>query len=249
MSGHERRNRAFWDADAHDYQAVHGELLAAHPKAWGVWRIPESELAVLGDVVGADVLEFGCGAAQWSLALAHDGARMVGLDQSRAQLAHARALMREAGVEFPLLCASGESVPLASESFDVVFCDHGAMSFCDPERTVPEAARLLRAGGTFAFCVTHPLVYLTWDRKHEKQSKRLYMDYADLGCVDLGDGTVDWVTPPGRWIELFRTNGFEVETLLELSPPPDATTTYDEFIPTAWAQRWPGEQIWRARRR
>jgi SAM-dependent methyltransferase len=145
--------------------------------------------------------------------------------------------------------ADGERPPFAARSFDVVFCDHGAMSFCDPERTVPEAARLLRAGGTFAFCVTHPLVYLTWDRKHEKQSKRLHMDYTELGCVDLGDGTVDWVTPPGRWIDLLRANDFEVEALLELSPPPDATTTYDEFIPTAWAQRWPGEQIWRARRR
>jgi hypothetical protein len=29
----------------------------------------------------------------------------------------------------------------------IVFCDHGAMNFADPYRTVPEVARLLRPGG------------------------------------------------------------------------------------------------------
>ena len=33
-------------------------------------QIPEAELRVLGDVAGKDVLELGCGAAQWSIALA-----------------------------------------------------------------------------------------------------------------------------------------------------------------------------------
>ena len=38
--------------------------------AWGTSQIPESELRILGDVAGKDILEFGCGAAQWSIALA-----------------------------------------------------------------------------------------------------------------------------------------------------------------------------------
>ena len=100
---------------------------------------------------GKDVLEFGCGAAQWSIALAKRGARPVGLDLSDRQLEHARRLMAEAGVDFPLVHASAESVPLPDASFDIVFCDHGAMTFADPYRTVPEAARLLRPGGLFAF--------------------------------------------------------------------------------------------------
>ena len=45
VSNHERRNRAFWDADADDYQAAHAvELAPARAKAWGAWRIPEAEL-------------------------------------------------------------------------------------------------------------------------------------------------------------------------------------------------------------
>jgi hypothetical protein len=58
------------------------------------------------------------------------------------------------GVELPLVHASAQSVPLSDASFDIVFCDHGGMSFADPYRTVPEVARLLRRGGLFAFSHT-----------------------------------------------------------------------------------------------
>jgi len=121
VSNHERRNRAFWDADADDYQAAHAvELAPARAKAWGAWRIPEAELRVLGEVHNRDVLEFGCGGAQWSIALAREGARPVGLDQSRAQLQHARRFQHEAAIVFPLVCASGEAVPLHDATFDIV---------------------------------------------------------------------------------------------------------------------------------
>ena len=119
--------------------------------SWGLWRIPEAELHILGEVAGKDILELGCGAARWSIALAQRGARPVGLDLSSRQLQHARQLMQGAGVDFPLIEANAEDVPLPDTSFDIVFCDWGAMTFCDPYWTVPEAARLLRPDGLFAF--------------------------------------------------------------------------------------------------
>jgi 2-polyprenyl-3-methyl-5-hydroxy-6-metoxy-1,4-benzoquinol methylase len=103
LSEHARRNRAAWNADADDYQARHGRQLATVGRAWGTWNLPESELQVLGDVVGRDVLELGCGAAQGSIDLARAGARPVGLDLSEGQLGHARQLILEAGVEVPLV--------------------------------------------------------------------------------------------------------------------------------------------------
>jgi SAM-dependent methyltransferase len=240
---HQRRNRAFWDADADAYQSVHGDLLAASPKAWGVWRIPEDELGVLGDTVGLDVLEYGCGAAQWSIALARDGARVVGLDQSRAQLGHARVLMDRSAVTFPLVCASAEDVPIASGSFDVVFCDHGAMSFCEPDRTVREVARLLRPGGRFAFAHTTPWVYLTWNAKRDRASRRLREPYFGIRVFDSGTGTVDFELPYGDWIRVFRANGLVIDDLVELRAPKGATTTYG-WDPR-WSRRWPAEQIWK----
>jgi SAM-dependent methyltransferase len=245
VSSHVRHNRAFWDADADDYQQMHGDELAHAPSAWGAFRVPESELQVLGDVAQRDVLELGCGAAQWSIALAARGARVVGLDVSQGQLAHAR----RAAPALALVQASGEQLPFADMSFDIVFCDHGAMSFCDPEISTAECARLLRPGGLLAFCCTHPMLYLTWDDAREEQTRKLQIDYAQLGRMALEEGTIDWVLPPSAWIRVLRANGFEVEDLVELCAAGDATTTFVDFAPPKWARRWPAEWIWKARRR
>ena len=207
-----------------------------------MWRIADDDLGVVGDTDGLDVLEYGCGGAQWSIALARDGARPVGLDQSRAQLRHARRGMRAAGVNFPLVCASGARVPLARAAFDLVFCDHGAMSFCDPEATVPEVVRLLRPGGRLAFCHTTPWLYLTWDDDRERASRRLRHPYFGIRVFDAAEGTVDFQLPTGTWIRLFRRHGLVVDDLVELRAPKGATSTFD-WDPK-WARRWPAEQIW-----
>lgn len=245
MSEHVRHNREFWDRDADAYQAEHGGALAHAPKAWGAYRIPESQLQVLGELRDRDVLELGCGAAQWSIALARDGARVFGLDVSGAQLKHARA----ADARLPLVAANGEDLPFPAASFDVVFCDHGALSFCEPDVIVAECARVLRTGGLLAFCATHPLLYLTWDEEAQRQTRKLQIEYRELGKMHPEEGTIDWALPPSAWITVLRRHGFDVEDCIELCAPPDAHTTYAEFAPPRWARRWPAEWIWKARRR
>ncbi len=242
---HVRHNRRFWDADADAYQEVHGGDLAARPLAWGAYRVPESELQVLGEAAGKNVLELGCGAAQWSSALAANDARAVGLDVSREQLKHAR----KSSPELPIVLADAERLPFANASFDIVFCDHGAMSFCDPARTLPEVARVIRSGGTFAFCGATPFPYLMWDPVKEKSTRRLHRTYDDLGRQDFGEGTIDWVFGPGEWVRMLRSHGFEIEDLVELRPDVDSTTTYGEFAPPKLARRWPAEWVWKTRRR
>src|SRR5205823_3428438 len=171
------------------YEQQHAAALAADDAmAWGLWRIPEATLHVLGDITGKDILELGCGAARWSIALAQRGARPVGLDLSPRQLSHARRLMAAAGVTFPLLEASAEAVPLADASFDIVFCDWGAMTFCDPARTVPEAARLLRPGGLFAFATGTPIQFLCKDVAADRLQRHLVNDYFGMTHLDGGDG-------------------------------------------------------------
>ena len=244
----ERRNRDFWDADADDYQAAHAtDLGPERARAWGAFRVPESELGLLGDVAGLDVLEYGCGAAQWSIELALDGARVVGLDQSRAQLRHARRLQAERDVAFPLVTANAVAPPFAAESFDVVFSDHGAMSFCEPAVTVPEVARLLRPGGRLVFCKATALLFLTYDWKRDRQGRKLQADYFGMRVFDSGEGTVDYQISYGEWLRLFAAHGLVVEDLVELRPAADATSTYD-LVPLEWARRWPAEEAWVLRR-
>lgn len=243
-----RRNRAWWNDCADGYQKAHDGQLSGKPLAWGVWALPEEEVEALGDVAGRDVLEFGCGAAQWSIALARQGARPVGLDLSERQLSHARRLAARAGVRVALVHANAEHTPFVDASFDIVFCDHGAVTYARPERTVAEAARILRPGGRFVFNIASPFIYLCWDEKTDRPVERMTRDYFDLGAMQDEEYT-SYQLPYGEWLRLFRKHSFVVEDLIEPRPPAQAKTTYKDFAGLDWARRWPAENLWKLRKR
>src|SRR5437868_14728174 len=74
LSEHSRKNRAMWEGSSDSYEQRHALALSGEKAmAWGMWRIPEEELHVLGEVAGKGILELGCGAARWVIALAQCG--------------------------------------------------------------------------------------------------------------------------------------------------------------------------------
>ena len=241
------KNRGFWDELSAEYQAAHGAELTARALAWGVWRIPESEVRALGELRGRRILELGCGGAQWTTALRQQGMDVVGLDVSSQQLDAAGRNLAAAGVSAPLVQASAEDLPFTDGAFDVVFCDHGAMSFAAPERAVPEVSRVLRDDGVFAFCMSTPLRDICAHPVTGAFTGTLDMDYFFLGPFD--DGVcVSAQLPYGAWIRLFRQHSLIVDDLIELQAPPDARTTYHDYVSAEWASRWPAEHIWKTRR-
>jgi SAM-dependent methyltransferase len=242
------RNREHWDRQSDKYQERHGPQLNVDDLVWGTWSIPESEVGALGEIEGKDVLELGCGAARWSVELAKRGARPVGLDNSSRQLEHARRLLDEAGLDFPLVHASAEEIPLPDASFDLASSSHGALSWADPHQVVPEVARVLRPGGMLAFNVSSPLLDICYDEQADKIDTRLHRSYFELGTAAEGDGAATYELNDGDWIRLLRLSGFAIEALIELRPPEGATTTYTDYIPYDWARNWAGEHLWRARK-
>ena len=154
---HALRNRELWTKANAEYTDANATASWGQDEiTWGMFKVPESEVGVLGDVSGLDVLDLGCGIAYFSAWLARRGARVVALDVTPAQLETARRMQAETGLSFPLVEASAEAVPLADASFDLVLSEYGASIWCDPAAWVPEAARLLRSGGRLIFLRNRP---------------------------------------------------------------------------------------------
>jgi SAM-dependent methyltransferase len=238
----ERLNRRYWETTSAEYQAEHAAELEAAPMAWGTWRIAEETVGALGDLGDLDVLELGCGGGQWSVALGARGIRVTGLDLSSGQLAYATRLAAHHDVDVPFVHASAEAIPFAAGSFDVVFCDHGAMTFAAPERSVPEVARILRRGGRLVFCNSTQLRAICLDDDWQITTT---LHRPAFGTRRLTDGeSVDFVLSHGEWIKLFRASGLVVDDLVELRPPEGAATTYPWFASYEWASQWPAEEIW-----
>ena len=244
-----RQNRGSWDRDADEYQDRHrASLSGGRAFAWGIWRIPEDDIGALGEVRDKDVLELGCGGAQWSVALAQRGARAVGFDNSAQQLRHATRNVRAGEANVALVQAAAEHVPFADESFDIVLSDYGGTLYADPYQTIPECARVLRPGGRLVFTNTSPFLDLFWDDNDEivKAPQRPYFGMHRFEWPN--EDTVEFNLPYGEWIRLFRSNGFIVEDLIEIKPPKNAPTTF-EGRPLWWASKWPAEILWRLSKR
>ena len=249
LTEHARRNRAVWDAASPDWVEPGRRNWATDEPRWGIWHVPESELGALPDVSGRDVIELGCGTAYWSAWLSRRGARVVAIDNSEKQLETARLLQREFSLEFPLIHASAEAVPLPDESFDVAISEYGASIWCDPYLWIPEMARLLRPGGSVIFLANGNLAMLCSPEDGGPVTDRLVRDYFDMHRFEWpDDDSVDFHLPYGAWIRLFSANGLVVEDLIEVRAPEGAAPNRFGLVSPEWARRWPCEEIWKARK-
>jgi SAM-dependent methyltransferase len=242
-------NRAYWTDQAPAYVAPARRNWAAGEISWGIWGVPESEVRVLPDVAGLDTIELGCGTAYVSAWLARRGARPVGVDITPAQLATAREMQLDHGLEFPLLEANAEAVPLPDASFDLAISEYGAAIWCDPYRWIPEAARLLRPGGWLVFLGNTPLLMCTTpDETDGAAGDRLVRDHFGMHRLEWpGEPGVEFHLGHGDMIRLLRASGFDIVDLVEIRAPEGATPSCP-YVTPEWARRWPSEEIWVARK-
>jgi SAM-dependent methyltransferase len=244
------RNRASWTRTNAEYTdgRARGDWEQAEI-TWGGCSAREADVQVLPDVRGKDVVELGCGTGYFGAWLKRRGARrVVGVDVTPAQLETARRLNEETGLGVEYVEANAEATGLPGESFDLALSEYGASIWCDPYRWIPEAARLLRPGGELVF-LRHATLAILCAARDESQSETLQRPQRGLHRLDWpDDGTTEFHLGHGDWVRLLRANGFELLDLVELyadEQTPDST--YYAFS-REWAERWPWEEIWRARR-
>ena len=151
-------NRAWWDAEAGAYQALHGDFLGDADFVWCPEGLRESEVRLLGEVSGRGILEVGCGAGQCGRWLRTQGAHAVGVDLSLAQLRHSRVLDERSGTPLPVVAGDALALPFPDATFDLACSAYGAVPFvADSAALMREVARVLRPGGRWVFATTHPL--------------------------------------------------------------------------------------------
>jgi SAM-dependent methyltransferase len=255
LPDHVIRNRAHWDKLASDFVASGERLWRVAPgeEHWGIFQIPEADLHLLpNDLTGLDAIELGCGTAYVSAWLARRGARVVGIDNSSKQLQTARRLQAEHGLDFPLLFGNAEAVPYPDGAFDFAISEYGAALWADPYAWIPEVSRLLRPGGGLVFLTNSVLAYLAMpdieaNGPADERLKRPQFGMYRITWPDDKNDSVEFHLAHGDWIRLLRSSGFEIENLLEVQVPKDATTSYP-WISAEWAHRWPCEEVWKARK-
>jgi SAM-dependent methyltransferase len=245
--GHNRELWAHVSAEHTDAEAV--ERWADAGLGWGLFQVPEARLGVLGDVAGLDVAELGCGTGSLAGKLARLGARVVGVDLSREQLLTARRCQVEFGSAFPLVEGSADEVPLRAASFDLVVSEYGAAPWCDPAWWLPEAARLLRPGGRLVFLTNSVLAGLCVPAEGGVAGDRLLRPQRELAHIAWPGGGVEHHPSHGTTIRELRAAGLEVEALHELHADAGSVTpAYYDIVTAEWAQDWPAEDLWVARR-
>jgi SAM-dependent methyltransferase len=215
---------------------------------WGMVHARETDVRVLPDFAGKDVVELGCGTGYFGAWLKQRGAaRVVGIDLTPAQLETARRLNEEFALGIEYVEANAEATGLPAASFDVALSEYGASIWCDPWKWIPEAARLLRLGGELVFLRNATLAILCATEEN-RTSETLQRPQRGLHRLDWeSDGVTEFHLGHGDWVRLLRDNAFEIVDLVELFATEQTPHHSYYHFTREWAERWPWEEIWRAR--
>lgn len=98
-------------------------------------------------VAGRAVLDVGCGGGFMTAPLAAAGGAVVGVDVAQGALDAAAAHLAAQGLSAELRLGDGSSLPVATDSMDLVVCTDVLVHVPDPRAVVLEIGRVLRPGG------------------------------------------------------------------------------------------------------
>jgi len=145
-----------------EFEAAHTpaeRLIASEPNVARYMNPPrdtayplEYAFALLGDVRGKTVLDFGCGSGENSLLLARRGAHVIGFDISTAllSLASKRLALNGLADRAEFIVGSAHDVPLPDASVDAIM-GIAILHHVDLKKAASEVHRVLKPGGTAIF--------------------------------------------------------------------------------------------------
>jgi SAM-dependent methyltransferase len=120
----------------------------------------------LGSIVGARVLDIGCGSGDTTIELARrvgEDGHVLGVDIAPTMIDRAIARAEELGVaSVEFLVADVQAAPLETASFDAAFSQFGVMFFEDPLAAFANIRRLIGGEGVCSFACWQNLFVNEW---------------------------------------------------------------------------------------
>jgi ubiquinone/menaquinone biosynthesis C-methylase UbiE len=153
------------------------------------------------------------------------GAACVGVDPSAAQLDHARELAAEQGVTVQFANGVAEDLGIFPvEAFDLALSSYAFDYVTDLRQAYSEAWRVLKPGGTFVFCLSHPWFQAVgWHLAGDPNAPEI-ADYASWPDIEewtwqFQDGTSapmqGHLLPLAMIVNEFVRAGFVLEQMVE----------------------------------
>ncbi len=234
MTDHRTANRRLWNEWSEDFQALwtadtaEDELPPApSPFAPDAPGGPQRDL--VDSVERGAYVELGCGGGQGTVGTADLGADpAVGVDFSGEQLAHARALRDQYGVDADFVRGDVTDLPLADDRFDLASSEAVFQMVEDLVGALREARRVLREGGVLVLSVPHQLGEVI-----DEETERLARSYFDIGRreITIDDGYESEMVVFDRTVGdlhgALHEAGFDVRRLIEHRHPAIESGAWD----------------------
>jgi len=223
-------NRTSWNAISRAYQDA--KQIPTDQLFYGARCPTESELGLIGDVSGLRAIVLGCGGGQDCIALARQGAQVIGVDLSDRQIEYGRRLAEREGVLVTLMQGSVEELTgVDDESQDIAVSLH-AMNYVErADLAFREAFRVLRPGSPIVFSVHHPFDACLEDGPPYGVTKSYWQAELDWEWsfpeAKANARMRSWYRPVGEWLMLLIDAGFRIDRVLEPPPTEDMPTPWD----------------------
>ena len=212
-------NREGWDLMSDEYQ-VNSEI-SLEDVHYSPLSFGEKTANLIGDIIGKEYVELGCGGAQNSIALAKSGAKVTAVDLSSNQLSHASSTCEKLGISVNLLQANMQSLDYFPDNkFDGILSVFALEFIEDIDIFFSESNRILKKGGVLIISTTHPLGAFEWDSEANNLSVTDYFNppieiWREQGQSNPG---VTYFRTIEELFSKISENGFTVKKLMEPKP-------------------------------
>ena len=215
-----KETKKWWESSSKDYQKTCKIPIDIH---YGPGSPNERHFKLLGNLKGKKILEIGCGGAQCGIAMAKQGAKVIGIDISEEQLKFAKKLSEKNKVKIKFYQGDIKNLrQIKSNSQDIVFSAFALQYVDNLLKCFKEVKRVLKKKGLFVFSFDHP-----FSRTVDPKTLKLKESYFKIGkcTISFSDKTKKFVMYTHTISETHNTlisAGFNVKKIIE----PDSRKKY-----------------------